>query len=57
MWRRYGVRLVWVVDPDTRTVQVHRETGTMLTLTEDGTLDGDEVLPGFRCPVRAVFDL
>ena len=24
----------------------------MITLTEDDTLDGDVVLPGFRCPLR-----
>ena len=29
----------------------------MITLTEDDTLDGDVVLPGFRCAVRTVFDL
>ena len=57
MWRRYGVRLVWVVDPDTRTIEVHRESGVMITLTEDDTLDGDVVLPGFRCAVSMVFDL
>ena len=57
MWRRYGVRLVWVVDPDTRTVQVHSESGTVMNLTEEDTLEGDPVLRGFRCPVRAVFDL
>ena len=57
MWRRYGVRLVWVVDPDKRTIEVHRDSGVMITLTEDDTLDGDVVLPGFRCAVRTVFDL
>ena len=57
MWRRYGVRLVWVVDPDTRTVQVHSESGAVMNLTEEDTLEGDPVLRGFRCPVRAVFDL
>ena len=57
MWRRYGVRVVWIVDPDARTVQVHGESGSVTTLTEDDTLDGDAVLPGFRCSVGAVFDL
>ena len=56
MWLRYGVRLVWVVHPDNRTVDVHEQDGTVATLGEDGSLDGLDVLPGFACPIRAVFD-
>ena len=56
MWLRYGVRLVWVVDPATRTVDVHRENRTVVTLTEHHTLDGLDVLPGFTCRVSDVFD-
>ena len=55
-WLRHGVRLVWVVHPDTRTIDVHREGGSTLTLGEGETLDGGDVLPGFACPVRAVFE-
>ncbi len=57
MWLSYGVRLVWVVDPETRTIEVHRLNAPMLRLAEDDRLDGGEALPGFSCPVRAVFDL
>ena len=56
MWLRYGVRLVWVVDPDTRTVDVHRENRAVVTLTEHHALDGLDVLPGFTCMVSDVFD-
>ncbi len=56
MWLSYGVRLVWVVQPDTRTVDVHEPGRAMVTLTENDTLDGLEVLPGFACAVREVFD-
>lgn len=56
MWLRHGVTLVWVADPDTRTVDVYRQDGTTITLFEDDVLDGALVLPGFTLPVREVFD-
>ena len=56
MWLRYGVRLVWVVHPETRTVDVHRADGAAVTIGEDGSLDGLDVLPGFVCEVGAIFD-
>ena len=56
MWMSYGVRLVWVVYPETRTVDAYQEGGAVSTLTEDGVLDGLDALPGFTCPVADVFD-
>ena len=55
MWLSHGVRLVWVVHPDTRTIDVHRADRDAATLGEDDALDGMDVLPGFSCPVRTVF--
>ena len=55
-WLRHGVRLVWVVHPDTGTIDVHRAGEPTATLGEDDSLDGGDVLPGFACPVRAVFE-
>ena len=55
MWLSYGVRLVWVVHPETRTVDVHRADHDAATLGEDDALDGMDVLPGFSCAVKAVF--
>ena len=57
MWLSHGVRLVWVVYPQTRTVNVHREGQAVLTLGEDDALDGLDVVPGFSCPLRDVFDI
>ena len=57
MWHSHGVRLVWVAYPDTRSVDVHSEDGSVMTRSEDDTLDGGDVLPGFTCPVSEIFDL
>lgn len=50
-----GVRLVWVVDPRSRTVRVHTEAKNSALLTEDDSLDGGDVLPGFRFSLREWF--
>ena len=55
MWLSHGVRLVWAVHPDTRTIDVHRADRPVATLGGDGALDGLDVLPGFACEVGAVF--
>ena len=56
MWLSYGVTLVWVADPDTQTVGVHRPGVPMQLLGEDDVLDGAPVLPGFTLAVREVFE-
>lgn len=52
---RAGVRLVWVIHPEIRTIQVIRADGSGLRLRAGGELSGEDVLPGFRCPVAALF--
>jgi Uma2 family endonuclease len=49
-----GVRLVWVLYPDTGTALVHRADGTVSRIPADGALDGEDVLPGFTCPLREI---
>ncbi len=56
MWLSFGVELVWLVHPDQRAVDVHRAGQTVVTLNDGQTLDGQHVLPGFTCKVRAFFD-
>ena len=56
MWLSFGVRLVWLVRPDSRTIEVHHLGGQVEMLGEDDALDGLDVLPGFSCDVAAVFD-
>ena len=55
MWLNHGVRLVWVVQPETRTVDVYRPGDEIATLGGQDALDGLDVLPGFTCDVSAVF--
>jgi Uma2 family endonuclease len=50
-----GTRLVWVVDPHVRTVIVYRADGSIVGRREKDELDGEDVVPGFRCPVRELF--
>lgn len=54
-YMRAGTRAVWVVDPDTRTVTVYRSLSEIRVLTEEDTLSGADVLPGFAVPVKSIF--
>lgn len=54
-WLDAGVALVWVIDPERREGRVHRADGSVAIIPSDGTLDGEDVLPGFRCPLAEVF--
>jgi Uma2 family endonuclease len=44
-----GTRLVWVVDPVTGSVAVYRALTDVRTVAADESLDGGDVLAGFRC--------
>jgi Uma2 family endonuclease len=55
-WLEYGARLVFVVNPRRRDVAVHRPGQPVRILTEDDTLDGEDVVPGWALPVRALFE-
>jgi Uma2 family endonuclease len=50
-----GTAMVVVVDPEDRTVSVYRPGRDPLDLTESGVIDGEDVLPGWRMPVRDIF--
>lgn len=51
---RAGTRLVWVIDPRRGEAHVHRADGSVAVISADGWLDGEDVLPGFRCPLGDV---
>jgi Uma2 family endonuclease len=50
-----GSRLVWYVDPENRTVRVYTSPRKSRLLTEEDTLDGGKVLPGFSLPIKKWF--
>ena len=51
-----GTRLVWVLEPVSQTVTVYRSETDIKTLTREDTLPGEDVVPGFVCPVAQLFE-
>jgi hypothetical protein len=47
--------MIVVVNPRRRTVAVHRSSQAMRLLGEDDVLDGEDVVLGWRLPVRDIF--
>jgi len=54
-WLAAGAKIVWVVNPRWCNVTVYRSPTDIRVLTEQDDLDGQDVVPGFRCPVAAIF--
>ena len=52
---RAGTRLVWVIDPTTRSATVYRSLDEARELSEGDSLDGGEIIPGFSCDIRELF--
>jgi Uma2 family endonuclease len=52
---RAGTRLVWVFHPRTKTVTVYRANSEVQLLQGQEELSGEDVLPGFHCPVMELF--
>jgi Uma2 family endonuclease len=52
--QRARVPLIWVVNLKSRTVMVYRNDGSVLRLRESDELSGEDVMPGFRCPVKEI---
>jgi hypothetical protein len=47
---------VWVLDPESVTVNVYQRPGVFRTLTADDRINAPELLPGFSIPVRTLFE-
>ena len=56
-YRHYGVRLVWVVDPPSRSVTNFRIDGSVEVLGQGDTIDGEDIIPGFQAKIRDIFQL
>jgi Uma2 family endonuclease len=52
---RAGVQLIWVIHPEIRVIQVIRGDRSGSRLQVGDELSGEDVVPGFRCPVASVF--
>src|SRR5216117_3163356 len=53
-WLSAGTKLVWVVDPERRLTRAYRHDGSETIVTVHDALDGEDVLPGFACPLRSI---
>ena len=51
-----GTRMMWVIDPQARRAAVYRSLTDVRQIEEDGVLDGEEVVPGFRCHLSEVLE-
>ncbi len=51
-----GVRLIWVVAPESRSVTAYRCDGSARFLRETDSLDGADVLPGLTIRLKDFFD-
>jgi len=50
-----GVRLVWAIDPHSRTAMVYHPDGSARLVRPDEALDGEDVVPGLRLELRELF--
>ena len=51
-----GTRCVWLLEPTLETVTVYKSETDIKTLTREDTLTGEDVVPGFSCPVELLFE-
>ena len=51
-----GTRLVWILEPRSKTVTVYRSEEDIALLQYEDTLTGEDVVPGFTCPISQLFE-
>ena len=54
-WLAAGTLMVVVIEPQPRTVVVHRADGVIRTLRAGDVLEGGAVVPGWEVPIAALF--
>jgi Uma2 family endonuclease len=54
-WLEAGARMVVVVNPRKHAVTVYRSLTDIVVLTENDTLDGGDVVPGWTMAVKEIF--
>jgi Uma2 family endonuclease len=50
-----GIRLIWIVNPDRRTIRIYRNDGTTRLYREKDTIENDPMLPGLRLTAGEIF--
>jgi Uma2 family endonuclease len=50
-----GARLVWLINPDKRNATVYTSPTEARIVSESGSLDGGDVLPGFELALKTLF--
>ena len=50
-----GTQLVWIIEPATRSAQIYRSPEESHQIDKDGSLLGDDVLPGFELKLSELF--
>lgn len=50
-----GVKMVWVVAPEDRTLTIYRVPDEGRLLHDSATVTGEDILPGFTCKVSELF--
>ena len=53
---RAGVKQVWEIDPATRSALVYTTVDQSTSIPPNGTLDGADILPGFKLSLQYAFD-
>jgi Uma2 family endonuclease len=51
-----AVCVVWVIDPEQRSATIYRSLAEIRVLGPEDDLDGEDVVPGFRCRLANVID-
>jgi Uma2 family endonuclease len=51
----FGVQLVWIIDPGSRTIHAYRSMIDLQIFEEDMLLDAGAILPSFSVPVAEIF--
>lgn len=58
-YQKAGVKLVWIIQPSKKIVTVFHQghaSRKPVTIQPDGELDGEDVIPGFKLPLTALFE-
>ena len=54
-WLAAGTKMAWVIYPKGRTVTVYHSLDNIQVLTDQDTLSGESVVPGFECQIADSF--